>query len=292
MAGVQHATAVTLTAIELEDQALGDWPRRLLHVPSMTSHEWQPGNIYGLVREPTYNALTYTWGRWRLGDSEQPWVKAIRIQGVSWEIPRIDPRRFTAAQFASVIQKATQSVPQWKKPGVDISEEIEYLWLDMACIDQRGSNPKSAAEIGRQLPIFKNARQVFSWLHELPSVVLGRVLTEVDRMTDELPNLAASRSAPAPVLNAIYQNLSLILDDPWFSSLWTLQEAFLRPDCILFSKEGKTRITTLGSGAVRHDTFLDLLGCCENVLFCESSSLPEPFGKTVSLVKEKAWPLS
>jgi hypothetical protein len=29
-----------------------------------------------------------------------------------------------------------------------------------------------------------------------------------------------------------------ILSDPWFTSLWTLQEAYLRPDALFISKEG------------------------------------------------------
>lgn len=33
--------------IAAEETALGCWPRRLLHLPTLTSYEWQPGNTYG-----------------------------------------------------------------------------------------------------------------------------------------------------------------------------------------------------------------------------------------------------
>lgn len=276
------------TAIELEDQALGDWPRRLLHVPSMTCYEWQAGNVYGAVQEPLYNALTYTWGRWRLQEHEQPAVRAVGIRGVPWAIPRIDPRRFTAADFASVIRRATEPRVQWRKPGGATAAAVDFLWLDVACIDQRGSDPRSAAEIGRQLPIFKKARQVFAWLHELPSAILNPALAELDRGTDVLSASAGSSGPDQSVLDSIHHNLRIILQDPWFSSLWTLQEAFLRPDCILFSREGTTRSTALSeSGKVRYDTLLDFLGCCENVLFAEPSGLPPPFEDAVQLIKDR-----
>src|SRR5450432_689397 len=31
-----------------------NWPRRLLHVPTMTSYKWAPGNNYGRWKEPAY----------------------------------------------------------------------------------------------------------------------------------------------------------------------------------------------------------------------------------------------
>lgn len=46
-----------------EEKNLGAWPRWLLHVPSMTSCEWKPGNVYGAVASLAYNALSSTWGR-------------------------------------------------------------------------------------------------------------------------------------------------------------------------------------------------------------------------------------
>ena len=67
---------------------LGEWPRRLLHVSSMTSYEWQPGNVYRGCKELKYLAISYTWGRWKLRDGQKPKVKtALQIDGVPWQNP-------------------------------------------------------------------------------------------------------------------------------------------------------------------------------------------------------------
>src|SRR5450755_4332269 len=49
---------------------ISHWPRRLLHLPSWTSLEWQPGDCYGSYHRPKYSAISYTWGRFRLDSKE------------------------------------------------------------------------------------------------------------------------------------------------------------------------------------------------------------------------------
>ena len=68
--------------IQQEEIQLGTWPRRLLHVSTLTSCEWAEGNIYKGVKEPRYVAISYTWGRWALRPGEKPGVESIRIKGV------------------------------------------------------------------------------------------------------------------------------------------------------------------------------------------------------------------
>lgn len=83
-----------------------DWPRRLLHVPTMTLYKWSPGNIYGGFRNPNYIAIFYTWGRFELRDLKTKLhVKAVPIRGVLWSVPRIDPEEhFTAEEFQRAIR--------------------------------------------------------------------------------------------------------------------------------------------------------------------------------------------
>ena len=155
-----------MNSLAAEEEALGNWPRRLLHIPTLTSYSWQPGNLYGGIKEPMYNAISYTWGRWRLQDSERPDVKAILINGVGWSLPRIDPAHFSVEEFEKVIKNAALIT---KSPRNDLiqTEYVEFIWLDVACIDQRASEPQSAAEIGRQAAIFRGAHQVFIWFTTL-----------------------------------------------------------------------------------------------------------------------------
>src|SRR4051812_12260855 len=87
----------------------GVWPRHLLHVPTMTSHKWQPGNTYGGQREPKYAAISYTWGRWRLKTTtELPGVVPLNISDVKWPIPRIHPDHFTVDDFQNAVNSAVK----------------------------------------------------------------------------------------------------------------------------------------------------------------------------------------
>ena len=54
-------------------EAIGRRPRRLLHVPSMTSLEWQPRDKYCENVGPTYDRVTCIGGRFslRLGENKE-----------------------------------------------------------------------------------------------------------------------------------------------------------------------------------------------------------------------------
>jgi hypothetical protein len=137
-----------------------NWPRRLLHVPSMTSFKWQLGNVYGGHKEPSYIALSYTWGRFQLQPGELPQAKPLRIYGVPWDIPRVNPNtHFDVLEFENAICEAMKTADrfyafdEWKKDGIrnkSLAErvlrmfggflerrrwEYEFIWLDIACID-------------------------------------------------------------------------------------------------------------------------------------------------------------
>lgn len=124
--------------LEEEERQLGSWPRRLLHVPTLTSYAWQPGNVYNGIPSPRYNAISYTWGRWRLDEFDQPHVNAIpiSIHGDTWPIPRIDPKHFTVGDFNAAIRATTTLSVNGMAP-----EPIEFVWLDVACIHQ-GHDPR------------------------------------------------------------------------------------------------------------------------------------------------------
>lgn len=156
---------------------IGNWPRRLLHVPSMTSLEWRPGNKYGGHVEPGYNAVSYTWGRYDLDIpgfrkiKEYRAVKAIEIDGVDWSVPRIDPKHFYVDHFQRLIRRTCEPVD-------DMEEKMDFLWLDVACIDQK-NGPQKLAEIGRQAVIFHGAQRVFVWLTKVRGDSLSHIVTNL-----------------------------------------------------------------------------------------------------------------
>jgi hypothetical protein len=213
------------TNLEDEERALGEWPRRLLYVPDMISYAWQPGNTYNGIKEPEYNALTYTWGRWRLKEQERLDVEALdmTIDGDSWPIPRVDPEHFTAENFELAINYATF------KP-LEEGDGVDFIWLDIACIAQR-EDPRADAEIGRQALIFRGARYVYMWLTTVSASELKKILDDMWWIEGEQPAEYTVRHSRAN------RGIVRLLGDPWFSSLWTLQEAFLRQDAYLLSSD-------------------------------------------------------
>lgn len=217
-----------------------EWPSRLLHIPSMTSRRWSPGNSYDGAVEPKYAILSYTWGRF-----EKPGYPSLQIDGIDWDVPSIDPAHFTVLDLRRLLDH--------------ISSEHDFVWIDIACIDQRREKDKMQ-EVGRQAIIFKRARRAYIWLNKYqPAVVQGHVQALM-RYSYELEQ--GSRE-PLQGAEAFHAELVAILQDPWFSSLWTLQESVLQRHAILLNKSGLP-ITTTGPwiGESPMTQLMDLSGAC------------------------------
>ncbi|KAL8364193.1 hypothetical protein RB601_009772 [Gaeumannomyces tritici] len=199
------------------------WPRRLLHVDGdqLTSVERSGEATYGAFDAPPYNILSYTWGRFALreGDDGYGDVEPIRIHNVPWAIPRIRPEHFTAEKFLRVIRLVAS--------GITGSSRTSHVWLDVACIHQEDRAEKMD-EIGRQAAIFDRALDSFIWLSRLPAELLSR----------HCRNLHVT-NGPLWIEDR-HEDISSLLADPWFSSLWTLQESFLRSDAVWVAREGCT----------------------------------------------------
>ena len=240
------------------------WPRRLLHVPSMTSHKWEPGNRYGDSTEPAYVALSYTWGRYMLSDHEFPHVKPLSIQGVDWPIPRVNPvTHFSVSEFQGIINEVMRPPDRffhftdyrwrqrtWKRRLVNTFYRFidnhrwayRFLWLDIACIDQRWTRT-TMLEIGRQARIFRYSKQSYTWLSRTPTATLRPALYNLRAAVYGLQNepwtKEGSRSFYSrPWLRMAIDSLTGLTNDPWFSSLWTLQEAFLCNHATILSRDG------------------------------------------------------
>jgi hypothetical protein len=231
--------------------------------------------------EPKYNAISYTWGRWQLKDGEKPHVKALDVKGTPWEIPRIDPgKHFSVEQFRQVVLRATDSEHLLEVNEIEVSksvgflpppadtrkqlDKVDFIWLDVACIDQRfGSN--SMEELGRQAKIFKGARSVYIWLSSQKVVELQTLLGELGKLVEKLNCLSGShhllRSVEKSWQDAAFRILQALLQDPWFTSLWTLQEAFLCPHAIFLSQEAQTVMLELAQTSPA--TLKSLLLHCE-----------------------------
>lgn len=102
-------------------------------------------------------------------------------------------------------------------------------------------------ETGRQAAIFEGAQSSYVWLNYLKTVHLRSLFGMLETIAFELDRDILDPShnqSSAPVItrsrwleSATTTVQSIFQNDPWFTSLWTLQETFLRQDAILLSRE-------------------------------------------------------
>lgn len=266
----------------------GEWPTRLLHVPSMTSikKDDHGGFLNPHTNHvdvcPPYNILSYTWGRWR---SEVH--AAVPIRGTTWRIPAVLPEHFQAAEFAKVMRY------------VAAQREVQYIWVDVACINQSGETladvAESADQIGKQMSIFSQATLSFIWLCHTTRDDLEKSLAaglEASlRLTDELDSIDPTFStsphriggplrqdfAPGKeevvlaCLGSIEESMDQLCGDAWFSSLWTLQESVLRRDAVILTRDATPILAaadnaTLVTVAMVGNSYRTLLGDLDRYL--------------------------
>ncbi|KAK1635811.1 hypothetical protein BDP81DRAFT_395357 [Colletotrichum phormii] len=204
----------------------------------MTSVQWKPGNYYGKDREPRYIAISYTWGRWRLKGAMHPDVKGLAVHGVAWGNATSRPRSLHDERNGECVEINFEAIG-FDNPNKPLSP-INYAWLDVACIDQTRNSAEMAVEVGRQAKIFKGATQTFAWLTKLSR---QEYLTQAERHQEQAtPTRAEAKSGIDKVRRGLdinrreIEQLSL---DPWFSSLWTLQEAYLCPQAMFITRQGE-----------------------------------------------------
>lgn len=166
---------------------------------------------------------------------------------VPWLVP--ENSRFSVQQLPAMLQNLGKKF------------SIPYVWFDLLCIPQDGSQ-LAGTEIARQAAIFKNATVAIAWLNGTGSWSVvqnsllwaalsilrttyidgGRKLERVGAFLDELrmdTNEVSYDDQAALTVESLEcaEGLPDVLDTSWFTSLWTLQEASLRPDILLFNKD-------------------------------------------------------
>ncbi|KAH0536394.1 hypothetical protein FGG08_006744 [Glutinoglossum americanum] len=206
----------------------GDLPFYLWDVKGKRTREVSE-IIKSTGKVPDYVAISHTWGRWRKDD--EPWVSL----DVPWKIPQNG--RFEVVDLPHTLERFP----------------CKYIWLDLLTIPQEDSPPSmleiQQAEIKRQATIFRNASTTVAWLNDvstwvgLPAVIRylcfnflkGSVPDDEDK--SELDSLLDAASTAAGGFTELFQtheregvNPELRQPNPWFTSLWTLQETCLRPD--------------------------------------------------------------
>ncbi|KAK8128703.1 hypothetical protein PG984_009811 [Apiospora sp. TS-2023a] len=190
---------------------------------------------YGAI---SYSIISHTWGRWRK-DGDGADVPGVPL----WKVP--ENTMFDVQRLPRIIR--------------DMGFAVRFIWMDLLCIPQNRYDSKLAPiaqlELARQAEIFRNADTVVAWLTDLESWadaeanIAWLALTYLhdgprdfpegmqDRLacaTDGLRD-AASRSSGFHWVQDSEKEQRRV--PGWMSSLWTLQEAFIRPDMILMSRD-------------------------------------------------------
>jgi len=210
------------------------------------------------LKSPSYTAISHTWGRWRVQGS------AARLDGVEWPVPR------NTLFFVEDLPGILRDVP---REGGYVWLDLVCIPQDtenpaMAEIAYR--------EIARQAKIFGTASRAVVWLSDvesldsLKSMARWMALSLLEhppggrsefnpldeerrrvesfsspvliKTADQVRELAKQKygsedlTSEEPLQKATMENL-LDYCHGWLSSLWTLQEACLRPDMWLCSRD-------------------------------------------------------
>ncbi|KUI59638.1 hypothetical protein VP1G_06882 [Cytospora mali] len=193
-------------------------------------------------QRPDYAIVSHTWGRWRVdGDG-------VRIEGVPWLVPcntRFDVER----------------LPDELLNNIAVFGGLKHIWFDLLCIPQDRSE-LAQVEISRQAAIFGNAKLAICWMSSIGHLEglrwaitwlavtyahlesggtsderMDSVMNVVDHITRSFPGLGVPESLPMEVRFKGLVPGPASVDKAWFSSLWTLQEAVLRPDMVMCDRQ-------------------------------------------------------
>ena len=130
----------------------GEWPERLLYVPTMTSVKREHSGQYQVTKslhtdridnfiQPRFTVLSYKWGLWVVKDGSR-----LEVNGIDWETPAIDRAHWTVDQFQQLIRRMAQ--------------DTDFVWIDVACINQFLSD-STLREIQKEPQKFRKATQAF-----------------------------------------------------------------------------------------------------------------------------------
>ncbi|TLD15991.1 uncharacterized protein PgNI_01900 [Pyricularia grisea] len=200
-----------IRVLELEPGSPKDGLKcKLHHCTIEFEHKGKPYSQFALSTDDLtkpiwYTALSYRWG------DPQP-VRHIIVDGYEMEI--------TVPLF--------EALNHFRKPDHSV-----VMWIDQICINQVDKDEKS-----RQIPlmgrVYRHAINTLVWLGTSDSVT-GQVFSLLNHAATELildfsqlqiPNGLQQRGFP-PANDKIWNDLWDLLDRPWFSRLWIIQEVVL-----------------------------------------------------------------
>ena len=136
----------------------------------------------------------------------------------------------------------------------------EYMWIDIACIDQKRDHVK-VEEVGRQASIFKLSRQVYVWLNKHEPEDLQHYLQAINSC---IYTFTQGGTDEVQYFEDILASILNVVKDPLFSPFSTLQESVLRRMAILLDERGQPVSThrPWNTGASPFPRLMGISGAC------------------------------
>ncbi|KUJ06309.1 uncharacterized protein LY89DRAFT_726625 [Mollisia scopiformis] len=188
-----------------------------------------------------YAAISHTWGRMAL------WDKAlVEVPNVKW--PIVQNSRFPVERLPEILKDASKSLG------------VRYIWFDLVCIPQNCARGVVAPQwkdihleqVSIQAKIFSGAKHAAVWFSDVTgfegvkAAVESAVITAIGLSSEGVKYLVnidvvkrifqEAHRRDCELAGQTTQETSRSDINKWFSSLWTLQEACLRPDMIICDK--------------------------------------------------------
>ncbi|KAL2813768.1 hypothetical protein BDW59DRAFT_167404 [Aspergillus cavernicola] len=161
-----------------------------------------------------------------------------------------------------------------------VAKDTDYLWIDIACIDQDDQGIKMD-EVGRQVGIFAGARLMYVWLSHLNPGLLYTNLNDLIDLVSYLYILEAGD--PKPAIRRLSECFTFLLEDPWFTSLWTLQESVFNRAAMILSRDGRPVPCRINSGYI----FMSVLVNESSILLYQLDRLEEDYPHMIQGVQKE-----
>lgn len=112
----------------------------------------------------------------------------LPVHGIDWGVPLFDPEHFTSKELKKCVQACTR-LPKTQLRDDSQEGELQWVWVDVACIDQRDTSSEKAVEVGRQAAIFRNATRGFVWINTYGTDELTALIQQLQDVTLEAAKL-------------------------------------------------------------------------------------------------------
>ena len=180
-----------------------------------------------------YDALSYTWGP---PGGEQPLALrpiASRMSADNQVVLDHEPHR---AGVVWIRKSLYEFLQEFRRQGIG-----RFLWVDAICINQ-GDDEDKSSQMPSMRVIYENATRVYAWLGMGESIgespldrLAGMTATILsnswERKHPEAPYASDPSDLGLPPPDAkVWSDLRTFFTLPWWSRLWTLQEAVMAQD--------------------------------------------------------------